>query len=140
MKRLLAGACAAAILVGLRVDSIGTEQDRTVRDAARVRLGYSPDASDRQRTLETRFRDSVSPARIFEFHRAVTRQPHLAGTPGGAVVADVVKNALIEAGLDVDVFEYRAYLSLPKEVSVDLMAPVKQTLRVSEPVSPIPTL
>ena len=137
MNRLLAGACAAAVLVGLRVDSTRTDQDGTVRGAARIRLGYSPGASDRQGTLETQFRDRVSPARISEFHRAVTKQPHLAGTPGGAIVADVVKNALIEAGLDVDVFEYRAYLSLPKDVSVDLVAPAKQTLRVSEPASPL---
>ena len=67
----------------------------------------------------------------------MTKQPHLSGTAGAAIVADDVKNALVDAGLEVEVFEYRAYLSLPKAVSVDLTAPVTQTLRVSEPPSPL---
>lgn len=137
MKRFLAGVCAAAAAVPFWVASPGSSQNTDGRSPGRMRLGYSAAASERQRALETRFRDAVSADRLAEFHRAVTTQPHLSGTAGAAVVADVVKNALVEAGLEVEVFEYRAYLSLPKAVSVDLIAPVTQNLRVSEPPSPL---
>jgi len=102
---------------------------------ARVRLGYGPASSDRQGQLEQKFRASVSTDRIGEFHRAVTKQPHLSGTPGAASVAEYIRRTLSDAGLDVNVFEYQAYLSLPKSIAVDLVAPVARSLRVTEPPS-----
>ena len=137
MKWLLAGVCAATVAVALQAASPGSSQRAEASAAARIRLGYSPAASERQRALETRFRDAVSADRLSEFHRAVTKQPHLSGTAGAAVVAAYVKNALVDAGLEVEMFEYGAYLSLPKAVSVDLISPVTHSLRVSEPPSPL---
>jgi N-acetylated-alpha-linked acidic dipeptidase len=103
----------------------------------RTYLGYSAAASDRQRTLEGRFRDAVSTDRLSTFHAGVTRQPHLSGTPGAAAVAEYLKKALTDAGLDVEVFEYRAYLSLPKSIAVDVVAPIVRSLQVTEPPSDI---
>lgn len=65
----------------------------------------------------------------------MTRRPHLAGTAGAAAVADSIRKTLSDAGLDVRVFEYRAYLSLPASIAVDLVAPVAESLRVTEPAS-----
>ena len=114
----------------VRASSSGAAQGSP---SARRRLGYSAAASDRQQSLEQRFRESVSIDRLSAFHAALTRQPHLSGTPGTIVVTDYLKKALTDAGLDVDVFEYRAYLSFPKSIAVDLVAPVAQSLRVTEP-------
>ena len=98
-------------------------------------LGYSTPAFAQQQALERRFRDSVSAERLATFHAAVTRQPHMSGTPGSDAVAEYLKKALADAGFDVDVFEYRAYLSVPKAIAIDVIAPVAQTLSVVEPSS-----
>ena len=67
----------------------------------------------------------------------VTREPHMAGTDGARDVAESVNNALTAAGLDVEVLEYQAYLSFPKSVAVDIVAPRSERLRVTEPSSSI---
>src|SRR5581483_1056425 len=122
MNRWLAGFAAAA-LVG------------AVDAPARTYIGYTAAASERERALEGRLRGLVSTDRLAAFHADVTRQPHLSGTPGAAAVAKYLKQALTDAGLDVDVFEYRVYLSLPKSVAVDLVAPIARNLQVTEPPS-----
>jgi N-acetylated-alpha-linked acidic dipeptidase len=100
-----------------------------------VPLGYSRSAFERQQALERRFRDAVSTERLTAFHAAVTRQPHMSGTPGSDAVAEYVKKALADAGFDVEVFEYLAYLSVPKAIAVDVVAPVAHALSVIEPPS-----
>lgn len=85
--------------------------------------------------MEQRLRDAVSTERLAAFHAAVTRQPHMSGTPGSDAVAEYVKKALRDAGFDVEVFEYLAYLSVAKAIAVDVVAPVAQTLTVTEPPS-----
>ena len=101
------------------------------------RLGFSAAAFDKQRDLEQRFRAGVSTSEISTFHEMVTRQPHLAGTDGARDVAESVRHALAAAGLDVEVLEYQAYLSFPKSVAVDIVAPLSEPLRVTEPSSSI---
>ena len=96
-------------------------------------LGYSTSAFARERALEQRFRDAVSIERFSTFHRQITRQPHMAGTAGAAAVAAFLQNALTESGLEVQLYEYRAYLSLPKSVAVDLVEPVAEPLTLTEP-------
>jgi len=123
---------ALGLLLGV-VERNGFSQEATQAARERTRLGYSPAASERQRSLEQRFRGAVSTDRLSAFHAALTKQPHLAGTPASNAVADYLKKTLTDAGLDVDVFEYRAYLSFPKSIAVDLIAPVAQALRVTEP-------
>src|SRR6185295_15179537 len=99
------------------------------------RLGFSAAAFGRQRALEQLFRRSVSAERLAAFHAAVTRQPHMAGSPGSEAVATYLRQALAEAGFEVEVLEYRAYLSVPGSIEVGITAPVAQPLRVTEPPS-----
>jgi len=82
-------------------------------------------------------RAGVSADQISTFHEMVTREPHMAGTDGARDVAESVNNALTAAGLDVEVLEYQAYLSFPKSVAVDIVAPRSERLRVTEPSSSI---
>jgi len=96
-------------------------------------LGYSTSAFERERALEQRFRDAVSIERFSTFHQQITRQPHMSGTAGAAAVAAFLQNALTESGLEVQLYEYRAYLSLPKSVAVDLVEPVAEPLTLTEP-------
>ena len=59
----------------------------------------------------------------------------MAGTPGSEAVAVYLRKALADAGFDVEVLEYRAYLSVPRAIEVDITAPAAQSLRVTEPPS-----
>src|SRR5881409_3631377 len=70
---------------------------------AQTHLGYSTTAFGRQRVLEQRFRSSVSAERLTSFHAALTRRPHMAGSPGSEAVATYLRQALAEAGFDVEV-------------------------------------
>ena len=98
-------------------------------------LGYSSAAWRRQSALEQRFRSGVSSDSISRYHAMVTRRPHMAGSDGARIVAESLSATLKAAGLDVEVLTYRAYLSTPREISVDLIAPVNEALRVTEPAS-----
>jgi N-acetylated-alpha-linked acidic dipeptidase len=102
-----------------------------------ARLGYTAAAFEKQRDLEQRFRAAVSADEIGTFHKMVTRQPHVAGSDGSRDVAEDIRGALAAAGLDVDVVQYEAYLSSPRSVAVDIVAPRAERLRVTEPPSPI---
>ncbi|MFI5311685.1 MAG: M28 family peptidase [Gemmatimonadales bacterium] len=100
------------------------------------RLGYTMGAFRSEAALEARFREGVSVERLSAYHAALTHRPHMAGTDGSRAVADSIASFLKGAGLDVEVREYRAWLSFPSEVSVGLVAPVAETLQVTEPPSP----
>jgi N-acetylated-alpha-linked acidic dipeptidase len=104
-----------------------------------VRLGYTKAAFQRQRALEQRFRDGVSAERMSAMHAALTHRPHMAGTAGARAVSDSLVRILTDAGLAVEVVEYQAHLSLPREVAVEMVAPVRASLRVTEPVAPFDT-
>ncbi len=87
--------------------------------------------------MEQRFRAGVSAERLSTFHAAITRRPHMAGTDGAREVADSLQRFLHDAGLQVELHSYNVYLSWPKEISVELLAPTRQLLRVTEPASPL---
>lgn len=105
--------------------------------AAPSRLGYSAEAFRREQTLENRFRASVSADSISAFHAVLTRRPHMAGTDASRIVADSIARWLRNAGLTVEVLQYQAYLSYPESISVAIVAPVAEQLRVTEPPSPL---
>jgi N-acetylated-alpha-linked acidic dipeptidase len=131
---LLAAAVAALVVAGCDTSVTPALRDQPMT-SARGRLGYSAAAFGRQRVLEERFRRSVSAERLASFHAAVTRQPHMAGTPGSEAVVAYLRKTLADAGFDVDVLEYRAYLSVPESIAVEITAPIAQSLSVTEPSS-----
>ena len=120
----------ASLMTAALVAVVGEQPARPT-----ARIGYSTAAFEQQRGLEQRFRAGVSVDHLSRFHASVTKRPHMAGSDGGAAVAAYLKQTLEDAGLDVHVSEYRAYLSLPREVSVDLVTPVREALSVTEPGS-----
>jgi N-acetylated-alpha-linked acidic dipeptidase len=107
-----------------------------VPQPAERRLGFTRDAFARQRQLETRLSAAVSTASISEVHRALTARPHRAGTDGAREVAEYLAAELQRAGLEVEVTEYLAYLSAPRHVQIDLVAPEREALSVAEPSDP----
>ncbi len=87
-------------------------------------------------TLERTFAERISRARISEFHRRLTERPHRSGTDGARAVAQYLESTLREAGLEVEVEEYQAFLSAPKRVSVDILSPSPESLSLWEPADP----
>lgn len=99
-------------------------------------LGSSPARSVANRAIEQRFLDGVSAESISVMHQAVTEHPHIAGSPRSMEVADRVRRALEEAGLQTEVREFVVHLSTPRSITVDIVSPTAESLVVREPVHP----
>jgi N-acetylated-alpha-linked acidic dipeptidase len=100
-------------------------------------LGYSAAAIERERALEATLRETVSSERLSAFHAELTRRPHIAGTEASLAVADMIANWLRADGLSVETLDYQVYLSYPENISGAIVAPVTETLCVTEPASPL---
>jgi len=73
--------------------------------------------------LERRFL-AVPDTRLLDRHmRALTSEPHIAGTPEDRKTADYVASRFREAGLETSLVEYRVWMNYPKEISIDVTAP-----------------
>jgi N-acetylated-alpha-linked acidic dipeptidase len=97
------------------------------------RLGFTADAFARHRSFEARFLESISASSISDAHRALTARPHRAGTEGARHVAEYLRTTLEAAGLEVDVEEYLAYLSEPRRIQLEIIAPERISLATLEP-------
>jgi N-acetylated-alpha-linked acidic dipeptidase len=108
--------------------------------AAQPLPGFTAERSPRQRALEQRLLALTEAARIEALHHELTREPHVAGTPGGARVAQFVASRLREAGLAVEFADYDVLLSWPRSVEAELVAPRRERLaRTEQPVAGDPS-
>ena len=73
--------------------------------------------------LESRFLAVPDPKLAEQHLRALTQAPHVAGSPEDKATADYVAQKFREAGLDVEIVEYRVWMNYPTEISVDVTAP-----------------
>ena len=107
-----------------------------VARASRLLLPVVPRAQqDDPRSAEARFMAGVSVEQISAIHRLATRRPHVAGSPASLELADSLRDALRTAGLEADTHDYRVYLSTPRRIAVDIVAPLPEALEVTEPPS-----
>ena len=75
--------------------------------------------------MKRQFKAAISPDSEKAFHREFTRTPHPAGTIHDKEVADYIAKTWREQGLeDVVIRQYDVLGSLPKEVVVEMTAPV----------------
>ena len=102
-----------------------------------ARLGFSSRSLIQERDAEAKFTAQLSTESISAFHRAITQRPHMAGTPASMAVAETIRKGLESAGLKTEVHEFQVYLSTPRSISVELVAPTKEPLNVREPTSPL---
>ncbi len=100
---------------------------------ARVPLGFSPRTAADQARIEERFRSAVSADSISALHLPLTQRPHFAGSAGSAEVIAHLESTLRGFGLDVERFDYQAYLSAPVSERITLTAPVRRELPLDEP-------
>jgi N-acetylated-alpha-linked acidic dipeptidase len=101
-----------------------------------VPLGFSPQSYAAQARWERRFLEIPDASRCERYLRRLTRQPHVAGTPGDRRVVEYIYDEFRRDGLQPEIVEYRVLLSYPKQVAVELVEPVRVTLAHPEPVIP----
>jgi N-acetylated-alpha-linked acidic dipeptidase len=87
--------------------------------------GFTPTQSQTERTLEARFTGIPNPERAEAEHKALTVEPHIAGGPGDRRTAEYVLNQLRGFGLEAEIEEVKATVSLPRKVKFYLLDPVK---------------
>jgi N-acetylated-alpha-linked acidic dipeptidase len=104
--------------------------------ASRAQTGATPGGAEVANPAILGFRDAKSEAdlerrflavpdpKLAERHlRTLTSAPHIAGTAEDRVTAEYVAERFREAGLETSIIEYRVWMNLPGEISVDVVAP-----------------
>ena len=86
--------------------------------------GFAPDMLAVERRVEAQFLRMPSPSRIRDFHRYLTAEPHVAGSPRNRHLAEWQRQQWITWGLeDVHVVTHEVLLPYPQEVRVEMTAP-----------------
>jgi N-acetylated-alpha-linked acidic dipeptidase len=86
--------------------------------------GFGTDSLASERQTEARFLRLPSASRIRDFHRYLTAEPHVAGSPRNRHLAEWQREQWIAWGLeDVHIVTHDVLLPYPQEVRVDMTAP-----------------
>jgi N-acetylated-alpha-linked acidic dipeptidase len=134
--RSAAVACAALSLC--IASGCGWKWQQTAQAArSEARLGFSSRSIVQERDAEAKYTALLSVDSISQIHRAITKRPHMAGTPASMAVAETIRQGLERAGLHSEVHEFQVYLSTPRSISVQLVAPTKEPINVREPANPL---
>jgi N-acetylated-alpha-linked acidic dipeptidase len=98
-----------------------------------IPLGFSPQSFMAERRWEQRYLKFPRPANCRKYLRRLTSEPHIAGTAGDRHVTQFVYDEFKRDGLNPELVEYKVLLSYPKQVTVEIMAPVPVKLAHAEP-------
>lgn len=98
--------------------------------------GYPAEAWPAQRALEEKARAVPQPARIHEYVREMSREPHAAGSPQSRAVAEYALGLFRQWGYEARIETFEALLPYPTERRLELIAPVSYRARLAEPVLP----
>ena len=97
--------------------------------------GFSPERSVWQRDYERRLTELPKPAECDAVLRELTREPHVAGTPGNERVARFIADEFRKAGLEVTTPTYDVLLSYPKSATLEIVGePPVKLARTEEPI------
>ncbi len=102
------------------------------RDSAEMR-GFSPQAAQAERKLEEAFKAIPSSEEARKQHRYLTAEPHPAGSERNNELAQYVAEQWKQQGWeDVVVHRYDVLSSAPREVSLEVLSPVRSTAGLRE--------
>jgi len=122
--------CAVILILSLAVPPLSFAETPSASDNPDL-LGFRDSAEERK--IETQFL-AVPDAALAETHmRTLTQAPHIAGSLEDKATADYVAKKFREAGLETEIFEYRAWMNYPQDVSVDVTAPATVTMHGPSP-------
>jgi N-acetylated-alpha-linked acidic dipeptidase len=94
--------------------------------------GFSPTSATRQREIERRLAGSLSTERIEAHLERLSRTPHPAGSKATLEVVDYLQQELGSYGLETEMVEYVGFLPAPISVSLELVEPHHEVLRLTE--------
>ena len=115
----------ASLLIGA-----GEERDRA--QAARPKAstpaitGFHEAAQEEK--WEKLFLAVPDPKQAEEHLSILTAAPHMAGTPEDKKTADYVARQFQQDGLQAEIVEYKVWMNYPREISVDVVAPLGVTM------------
>lgn len=90
--------------------------------------GFSPSHASAEVKLEERFQAIPDPAHIQANLRYVTTEPHLAGTEEDHHIAEWLCDQYNSFGFDAQIVTYSAWMPLPREIRIELVAPGRRRL------------
>ena len=99
-------------------------------------LGFDRASQTQEILWEQQARAIPDAARIGEFIKRYSNQPHLAGTPQSKQTAESILSQLRELGLDARIEQFEALLPTPKIRVLEMTAPSKLRLKLEEPAVP----
>ena len=94
--------------------------------------GFRASRQQEERQLEQRLQAIPDPARAETNLRHLTSEPHMAGTEASHRVAEWLRDQYRSFGFDADIVTYSAWLPLPREVKLELLAPETKVLATPE--------
>jgi hypothetical protein len=95
-------------------------------------VGFTSASADAQAKAEKVFVETVNPASARKWLAALTEEPHVAGTPAEKKLADYVLARFKEFGIERRLVRYDVFLNHPKHVSLKLVSPVEEELKLTE--------
>src|SRR5690242_8292814 len=98
--------------------------------------GFSAANAERERSLEDQFRKSPKPENLREHMRAISSEPHAAGSSNSKKVAEYVLNQFKSYGLNASIEQFEALMPYPTERVVEMTAPERYVAKLKEP--PVP--
>ncbi len=88
--------------------------------------GYTAASTAKERVVEKTLASLPSPEQVQAYHRYLTAEPHPAGSARNHELAEYVAREWKRQGWeDVAIRRYDVYTSMPREVTVEMVAPVR---------------
>jgi N-acetylated-alpha-linked acidic dipeptidase len=126
---LLAAAAAAAVgMAALAWAAAGDEG----AGGPRPKIGFLAPSRAAEARAEAVMLRTPTPERERAWLRALTEEPHVAGTPEGKKSAEYVRDRLAEMGIQAELNAYEVLLNYPKSVSLRLLKPERADLSLRE--------
>ncbi|MGH9794376.1 MAG: hypothetical protein ACRD5G_06365, partial [Candidatus Acidiferrales bacterium] len=103
------------------------------RDKVEPMMGYTPRRAAEQRKLEAKYAAIPSAAAARKHHRFFTAEPHPAGSERNNELARHIAEVWEQQGLeDVTIHRYDVLSSYPREVKLEMVAPVRYAASLRE--------
>jgi len=111
--------------------ALGAASDRPPEPGCPLGPGFLS-SRESERKAEARFLAVPNPEKVHGYLRALTEEPHIAGTPQGLREAESVRDRLKQFGLDSQLVSFDVLLNYPKAVSLKLTVPEQRDLTLRE--------
>src|SRR5271163_2735533 len=121
IHRIRAAIILASVVVIPAAISRGTQDNPGIR-------GFAPARVAAERALEQQLRAIPDAARAESNLRHLTSEPHGAGTEASHRVAEWLRDQYRSFGFDAEIVTYKVWLPAPREIKLELTAPVEKSL------------